>query len=93
MGTYTERATLHLIDGSRPGGAASLRSKQVRGLWSWEGTFLPDDQHANFFGSQGQNILIELPGGQTGEVLLQNVQIGSHVATNIRLLGSGPPPF
>lgn len=92
MNTYAERAALLISEGQREHGLVNLRKQQVRGLWSWEGTFVPDNAVADLLGVRG-NVQIELPNGNTGEVLIQNVQMGSNSRTNVRLLGSGPAPF
>jgi hypothetical protein len=57
------------------------------GLESWDGTFTPDDPHADFFGTMGQNISIELSTGASGRVLLQQA-----AGSSVHLVGSGPFP-
>jgi hypothetical protein len=94
MATFTGLATLVLADGTREQGIATLRTGRAEPgrPRSWSGSFRPDDPGTDLFGSLGANVPIELPTGETGEVLLAGTEgTGQDVA--VRLVGSGPPPF
>ena len=94
MSTYTGPATLLLADGARESGTANLRTDDARNgrLRSWDGNFSPDNPTIDLFNSIGGNLPLELPNGQTGEVLLQSLN-GTASGVIIRLPGSGPQPF
>jgi hypothetical protein len=94
MSTYTGLATLVLADGTREQGVVALRSERARPgqLRSWSGTFRPDNPSADLVNSLGANVPIELPIGETGEVLLQGME-GTGQDSAIRLVGTGPQPF
>jgi hypothetical protein len=90
MATFTGLVTLVLADGARQQGIATLRSGRPEpgSPRPWSGSFRPDDPGADLVGSVGANVPIELPTGETAEVLLAGVE-----GADVRLLGSGPPPF
>ncbi|GIH02549.1 hypothetical protein Rhe02_06160 [Rhizocola hellebori] len=89
MSNFEGRASLDLLDGSRQHGDARLSGQVDQdGLESWSGTFLPDDPHADYFGSVGENISLELSTGARGRAMLQQEEAGS----SVRLVGSGPFP-
>jgi hypothetical protein len=90
MSTYTGLATLVLTDGTREQGVVTLRSKrdQPGGPRSWSGSFRPDNPSAGLVNSIGANVPLELPIGETGEVLVQGME-----GNAVQLVGSGPAPF
>ncbi|GII23511.1 hypothetical protein [Planosporangium mesophilum] len=94
MATFAGLATLVLVDGTRQQGIATLRSGRPEpgGPRPWSGSFRPDDPGADLVGSVGANLPIELPTGETGEVVLAGVE-GAGQDAAVRLVGSGPPPF
>jgi hypothetical protein len=94
MATLTGLATLVLPDGTRVQGIGSLRSERAEPGRErpWGGSFRPDSPSPDLFRSLGCTVHIELPTGETGEVLVEGVE-GSGQDTAVRLVGSGPPPF
>jgi hypothetical protein len=94
MATYTGLATLVLADGTREQGLVALRSQRAEpgGPRSWGGSFRPDDPSADFSASLGTTVPLELPIGETGEVLVEGVE-GTGGDAAVRLVGSGPQPF
>jgi hypothetical protein len=94
MATYTGLATLTLADGTRQQGLVSLRSRRPEPgrPRPWDGSFRPDDPDVDFAGSLGSTVPVELPIGETGEVVLEGVE-GTGRDTTVRLIGSGTPPF
>jgi hypothetical protein len=94
MATYTGLATLVLADGTREQGLVALRAERAEPGQPrpWSGNFRPDNPSADLVNSLGANVPIELPIGETGEVLLQGVE-GTGSDTTVRLVGSGPQPF
>jgi hypothetical protein len=94
MATYTGLATLVLADGTREQGLVALRTERAEPgrQRSWSGSFRPDNPSADLSNSLGANVPLELPTGETAEVLVQAVE-GAGPDTNVRLAGSGPHPF
>jgi hypothetical protein len=94
MATFTGLATLVLADGTREQGTVALRSERAEPdrPRPWSGSFRPDNPSADLLSSLGANLPLELPIGETGEVLLAGIE-GTGQDAAVRLVGNGPPPF
>ncbi len=94
MTTYSGPATLILADGTRVAGTAALQSRvSGTGMQSWRGRFQAHDSTADVFNAVGGTLPLELPGGATGTVLVQNLDNVVSPRPALTLVGSGPVPF
>jgi len=95
MNNYAGPATLVLADGSRAPGAVNLRLDPAGSGRppSWSGRFRADNSSANVFNAVGGNLPLELPNGQTGQVLVQSLDNAVSSTHTLQLLGNGAPPF
>jgi hypothetical protein len=92
MTTYSGPARLILVDGARVAGMASLRTDQRGGLAGWGGTFRPDQAGADLR-DQGDDMQLELPYEQIGQVTVTGVRKVLATQVLMSLVGRGPAPF
>jgi len=94
MSCYEGPATLVLADGTRAAGTANLRLELAApGRVSWSGWYRTDAPGADVFNAVGGNLPLELPNGQTGQVLVQSMDNAMSGTPVLRLFGNGEPPF
>lgn len=93
MGTYAGAATLVLTDGTAVPGQTGLREVPAGAMRSWEGTFTSSDPAAGrLFDAIGKTLRIELPVGNTADVVVQSFGETAGRVT-VPVVGSGPAPF
>lgn len=89
--SYSGSASLVLPNGTRASGVAAIHVWRTSGgLLDWGGTFRAGSAPSvDFLNALGSNSRLELPNGEAGEVLVQDLD---PVMGVMRLLGSGPAP-
>lgn len=94
MATYRTTAVLLSADGVRtPGTAALFTEPGGKGqIPPWAGDFRPANNAAGIKVVTGMSLMLELPDGRTGKVVVQNVKRGRGGVT-LALLGEDLAPF
>ena len=94
MATYRTTAVLLSADGVRtPGTAALFTEPGGKGdISPWAGDFRPATDAAGIKVVTGMALILELPNGRSGKVVVQNVKRGKGGVT-FALLGEDLAPF
>jgi hypothetical protein len=92
MTIYSGPATLILVDGTRVGGMASLRTNERGDLKGWSGTFRPDEVSTDLRNAS-DGLHLELPYEEIGEVAVTGIRRLLATQVLMSLAGRGPAPF
>jgi len=93
MATYRSPAVLVSADGTRTPGTAALFTEPSRkgAVPPWAGDFRPAAGSAGIKNPVGKTLMLEMPDGRTGRVLVQRLKGGK--TTILALLGEDLAPF